>query len=85
MLPALSRAKTSTTDQPALEPPHLVRACVRLLCESEEAIVAQAERVPPLHRPANGDLGALAEFEEQVAAVVRRALEQGRGELSRGR
>lgn len=61
--------------QTPLKLSHTLRACLELLRRAEPQILAHARQRSPLRRPPNGDVAALAHFEQQLAELVRAALQ----------
>jgi len=55
---------------------HVLRAMLLLFRRAEPDVLARARQASPLSRPANGDLEALARFEEEIAGVLAAAFRE---------
>ncbi len=60
--------------QSSVEFSHIARAFVYLLKHAENEILKAARRHGPLKRPENRDVAGIAEFEQQIAGILRDAI-----------
>ena len=49
---------------------HLLRSCLRLICEAAPEIVTRASHVHGLRRPPNGDEKRLRDFERRLGKII---------------
>lgn len=63
---------------------HLVRGALRMLMDTSDQIIDAARGAPPLQRPANGDLPALADFEHKISMVLKKGIYRSRSRFGAG-